>query len=184
MRSSIGLIKHQVLRSIKVIEMAQKSDKMTSNFDVSANLLRKLADTMGNAGLSEIEYVDGDRSLRLSRAAQVAAPAMVPAAPLVPAAATAAPAPAAPTATPAVEPVSDVRTIDSPMVGTVYLAPEPGAADFISVGDEIKEGDTLMIIEAMKVMNHLPSPSSGVVRRVLISDGQPVEFGQPLIELA
>ena len=171
--------------------MAQKSDKMTSNFDVSANLLRKLADTMGNAGLSEIEYVDGDRSLRLSRAAQVAAPAMVPAAPamvpaapLVPAAATAAPAPAAPTATPAVEPVSDVKTIDSPMVGTVYLAPEPGAADFISVGDEIKEGDTLMIIEAMKVMNHLPSPSSGVVRRVLISDGQPVEFGQPLIELA
>lgn len=168
--------------------MAQKSDKMTSNFDVSANLLRKLADTMGNAGLSEIEYVDGDRSLRLSRAAQVAAPAMVPAAPLVPAAATAAPAPApapaAPVATPAVEPVSDVKTIDSPMVGTVYLAPEPGAADFISVGDEIKEGDTLMIIEAMKVMNHLPSPSSGVVRRVLISDGQPVEFGQPLIELA
>ena len=171
--------------------MAQKSDKMTSNFDVSANLLRKLADTMGNAGLSEIEYVDGDRSLRLSRAAQVAAPAMVPAAPamvpaapLVPAAATAAPAPAAPAATPAVEPVSDVKTIDSPMVGTVYLAPEPGAADFISVGDEIKEGDTLMIIEAMKVMNHLPSPSSGVVRRVLISDGQPVEFGQPLIELA
>ena len=99
--------------------MAQKSDKMTSNFDVSANLLRKLADTMGNAGLAEIEYVDGDRRLRAPRAAQVAAPAMVPAAPLVPAAATAAPAPAAPAATPAVEPVSDVKTIDSPMVGTV-----------------------------------------------------------------
>lgn len=164
--------------------MAQKSDKTNGSFDVSANLLRKLADTMGNAGLSEIEYVDGDRSLRLSRAAQVAAAPVVAAAPLAaPTAAAVAAAPAS-TPTPAVEPVSAVKTIDSPMVGTVYLAPEPGAGDFINIGDEIKEGDTLMIIEAMKVMNHLPSPSSGVVRRVLVADGEPVEFGQPLIELA
>ena len=77
-----------------------------------------------------------------------------------------------------------MKTIDSPMVGTVYLAPEPGAGNFVSVGDEIKEGDTLMIIEAMKVMNHLPSTQSGIVRRVLVADGEPVEFGQPLIELA
>ena len=150
--------------------MAQKTDKTNGSFDVSATLLEKLAETMGNAGLSEIEYVDGDRSLRLSRAAQVMA-APVAAAPAMAAA-------------PAPEPVSDVKTIDSPMVGTVYLAPEPGAGDFVNVGDEIKEGDTLMIIEAMKVMNHLPSPASGIVRRVLVSDGQPVEFGQPLIELA
>jgi acetyl-CoA carboxylase biotin carboxyl carrier protein len=167
--------------------MAQKTDKTNGSFDVSANLLRKLADTMGNAGLSEIEYVDGDRSLRLSRATQAAAPVMmaepVMAAAPVAAAPAAAPAPSAAPA-PAPEPVSDVKTIDSPMVGTVYLAPEPGASDFINIGDEIKEGDTLMIIEAMKVMNHLPSPASGVVRRVLVSDGQPVEFGQPLIELA
>lgn len=167
--------------------MAQKTDKTNGSFDVSANLLRKLADTMGNAGLSEIEYVDGDRSLRLSRATQAAAP-VVMAEPVMAAAPIAAPAPAAPAApaaaAPTPEPVSDVKTIDSPMVGTVYLAPEPGASDFISIGDEIKEGDTLMIIEAMKVMNHLPSPASGVVRRVLVSDGQPVEFGQPLIELA
>jgi acetyl-CoA carboxylase biotin carboxyl carrier protein len=170
--------------------MVQKSDKANGAFDVSANLLRKLADTMGNAGLSEIEYVDGERSLRLSRATQVAAaaplvaaaPAAVPAAAPVPAA-PAAPAPAA-AATPAAEPASDVTTIDSPMVGTVYLSPEPGAAQFVSVGDEIKEGDTLMIIEAMKVMNHLPSPASGVVRKIRVSDGEPVEFGQPLIELA
>ena len=148
--------------------MAQKTDKTNGSFDVSATLLEKLAETMGNAGLSEIEYVDGDRSLRLSRAAQVMA----------------APVAAAPAMAPAPEPVSDVKTIDSPMVGTVYLAPEPGAGDFVNVGDEIKEGDTLMIIEAMKVMNHLPSPASGIVRRVLVSDGQPVEFGQPLIELA
>ena len=167
--------------------MAQKTDKTNGSFDVSANLLRKLADTMGNAGLSEIEYVDGDRSLRLSRATQAAAP-VVMAEPVMAAAPITAPAPAAPAApaaaAPTPEPVSDVKTIDSPMVGTVYLAPEPGASDFISIGDEIKEGDTLMIIEAMKVMNHLPSPASGVVRRVLVSDGQPVEFGQPLIELA
>ena len=163
--------------------MAQKTDKTNGSFDVSATLLEKLAETMGNAGLSEIEYVDGDRSLRLSRAAQVMA-APVAAAPAMAAApALAAPAPAA-TAAPAPEPVSDVKTIDSPMVGTVYLAPEPGAGDFVNVGDEVKEGDTLMIIEAMKVMNHLPSPASGIVRRVLVSDGQPVEFGQPLIELA
>ncbi|MDA8603198.1 acetyl-CoA carboxylase biotin carboxyl carrier protein [Alphaproteobacteria bacterium] len=163
--------------------MAQKTDKTNGSFDVSATLLEKLAETMGNAGLSEIEYVDGDRSLRLSRAAQVMA-APVAAAPAMAAApALAAAAPAA-TAAPAPEPVSDVKTIDSPMVGTVYLAPEPGAGDFVNIGDEIKEGDTLMIIEAMKVMNHLPSPASGIVRRVLVSDGQPVEFGQPLIELA
>ena len=167
--------------------MAQKTDKTNGSFDVSANLLRKLADTMGNAGLSEIEYVDGDRSLRLSRATQAAAPVMMaePVMAAAPVAATPVAAPTqTPTAAPTPEPASDVKTIDSPMVGTVYLAPEPGASDFINIGDEIKEGDTLMIIEAMKVMNHLPSPASGVVRRVLVSDGQPVEFGQPLIELA
>ena len=169
--------------------MPSKTEKPNANFDVSANLLKKLAETMGNAGLSEIEYVDGERSLRLSRATQApvvaAAPAAAPMmAPM--AAPTAAPVPAAaPAAAPAVaEPASSVKTIDSPMVGTVYLAPEPGAGNFVNVGEEIKEGDTLMIIEAMKVMNHLPSTQSGIVRRVLVADGEPVEFGQPLIELA
>ncbi|MGB0480975.1 MAG: acetyl-CoA carboxylase biotin carboxyl carrier protein [Alphaproteobacteria bacterium] len=169
--------------------MPSKTEKPNANFDVSANLLKKLAETMGNAGLSEIEYVDGERSLRLSRATQApvvaAAPAAAPMmAPM--AAPTAVPVPAtAPAAAPAAaEPASNVKTIDSPMVGTVYLAPEPGAGNFVSVGDEIKEGDTLMIIEAMKVMNHLPSTQSGIVRRVLVADGEPVEFGQPLIELA
>lgn len=169
--------------------MPSKTEKPNANFDVSANLLKKLAETMGNAGLSEIEYVDGERSLRLSRATQApvvaAAPAAAPMmAPM--ASPTAAPVPAAaPAAAPAVaEPASNLKTIDSPMVGTVYLAPEPGAGNFVNVGEEIKEGDTLMIIEAMKVMNHLPSTQSGIVRRVLVADGEPVEFGQPLIELA
>ena len=169
--------------------MPSKTEKPNANFDVSANLLKKLAETMGNAGLSEIEYVDGERSLRLSRATQApvvaAAPAAAPMmAPMAAPTAATMPAAASAAAPAAAEPASNVKTIDSPMVGTVYLAPEPGAGNFVNVGDEIKEGDTLMIIEAMKVMNHLPSPSSGVVRRVLISDGQPVEFGQPLIELA
>ncbi|MAW35689.1 MAG: acetyl-CoA carboxylase, biotin carboxyl carrier protein [Rhodospirillaceae bacterium] len=169
--------------------MPSKTEKPNANFDVSANLLKKLAETMGNAGLSEIEYVDGERSLRLSRATQApvvaAAPAAAPMmAPM--AAPTAVPVPAAASAAApaAAEPASNVKTIDSPMVGTVYLAPEPGAGNFVNVGDEIKEGDTLMIIEAMKVMNHLPSTQSGIVRRVLVADGEPVEFGQPLIELA
>ena len=173
--------------------MPSKTEKPNANFDVSANLLKKLAETMGNAGLSEIEYVDGERSLRLSRATQAtvvasapaAAPVMAPmAAPTAAPMPAAAPPAAAPTAASAAEPASSVKTIDSPMVGTVYLAPEPGAGNFVSVGDEIKEGDTLMIIEAMKVMNHLPSTQSGIVRRVLVADGEPVEFGQPLIELA
>jgi acetyl-CoA carboxylase biotin carboxyl carrier protein len=164
--------------------MPSKTEKPNANFDVSANLLKKLAETMGNAGLSEIEYVDGERSLRLSRATQApvvaAAPAAAPMmAPM--AAPTATPMPAA---APAAAPAASVKTIDSPMVGTVYLASEPGAGNFVNVGDEIKEGDTLMIIEAMKVMNHLPSTQSGIVRRVLVADGEPVEFGQPLIELA
>ena len=169
--------------------MPSKTEKPNANFDVSANLLKKLAETMGNAGLGEIEYVDGERSLRLSRATQApvvaAAPAAAPMmAPM--AAPTAVPVPAAASAAApaAAEPASNVKTIDSPMVGTVYLAPEPGAGNFVNVGDEIKEGDTLMIIEAMKVMNHLPSTQSGIVRRVLVADGEPVEFGQPLIELA
>lgn len=171
--------------------MPSKTDKPSANFDVSANLLKKLADTMGNADLSEIEYVDGERSLRLSRAPQaqtvvaaapLGAPTAMPASAMSQVAAPAAATPAGGQATP--EAASSVKTIDSPMVGTVYLAAEPGAANFVSVGDEIKEGDTLMIIEAMKVMNHLPSPQSGIVRQILVGDGEPVEFGQPLIELA
>ena len=167
--------------------MPSKTDKPNANFDVSANLLKKLAETMGNAGLSEIEYVDGERSLRLSRATQAPVVAAAPAAAPIKApmaAPTAAPVPAAaPAPAPTAGPPA-AKTIDSPMVGTVYLAPEPGAGNFVNVGDEIKEGDTLMIIEAMKVMNHLPSTQSGIVRRVLVADGEPVEFGQPLIELA
>jgi acetyl-CoA carboxylase biotin carboxyl carrier protein len=80
------------------------------------------------------------------------------------------------------EEIDGVR-IKSPIIGTVYLAPEPGAKKFVEVGDKIKKGQTVMIVEAMKTMNHIPSTSDGVVKKVLINDGQPVEFGQPLIVL-
>jgi acetyl-CoA carboxylase biotin carboxyl carrier protein len=97
--------------------------------------------------------------------------------------AAAAPATEAPEAAPsAAESMAEhPGTVTSPMVGTVYLAPSPGAEKFVSVGDQVKEGDTLMIIEAMKVMNPLPAPHSGTVKAILVSDAQPVEFGDPLV---
>ena len=159
-----------------------------NNRDQDVEFIKALAELLNENDLTELsvkrEYGEDDTlNVRVSRATtvvqQVAAPAAV-AAPVA-----TAPAAAAPAAAAAVDdPASHPGAVTSPMVGTVYLSPEPGAAQFVSVGDEIKEGDTLMIIEAMKVMNHLPSPASGVVRRILVADGEPVEFGQPLIELA
>ena len=78
---------------------------------------------------------------------------------------------------------SDGVRIKSPIIGTAYLAPEPGAKKFIQVGDKIKKGQTVMIVEAMKTMNHVPSTSDGIVKKILVNDGQPVEFGQPLVVL-
>ncbi|WP_333714755.1 acetyl-CoA carboxylase biotin carboxyl carrier protein, partial [Yoonia sp.] len=89
----------------------------------------------------------------------------------------------APAAAPAVsdDPASHPGAVTSPMVGTVYMAPEPGAASFVSTGASVKEGDTLLIIEAMKTMNHIPAPRAGTVKRILVEDGAPVEFGAPLV---
>ena len=137
------------------------------------------------------EYGEDDElQVRLSRyasavaTAPVAAPVFTPAAP-APApvsAAAAAPAPAA--AEPASEnPADHPGCVTSPMVGTVYLAPEPKAAAFVQVGDSVAEGDTLLIIEAMKTMNHIPAPRAGVVKQILVSDAQPVEFGAPMLIL-
>lgn len=97
-----------------------------------------------------------------------------------------APAPHAPSAAPAApshggDPASHPGAVSSPMVGTVYLAAEPGAAPFIAVGDQVKEGQTVLIIEAMKTMNHIPAPRAGTVKRILVEDGTPVEFGAPLL---
>jgi acetyl-CoA carboxylase biotin carboxyl carrier protein len=144
---------------------------------VDTDLIRQLADLLAEKDLSEIEVEDGDRRVAVKRklavaAAPVATPVIqaAPAAP-APAVAAEAPAPAAAAA----------GAIKSPMVGTVYLSPEPGTAAFITPGKAVKEGETLLIIEAMKVMNPIPAPKSGTVRDILVQDAQPVEFDQPLV---
>jgi acetyl-CoA carboxylase biotin carboxyl carrier protein len=146
--------------------------------NIDSALVRELAELLAETGLSEIEVEDGDRKIRVSRQllqAMTAAPAFAPAVPLPAAAAPAAePAPAAPAAAP-------VDAVKSPMVGTVYLAPEPGAADFISVGKAVKQGDVLLIIEAMKVMNQITAPKSGTITAILVENQQPVEYDQPLV---
>jgi len=144
--------------------------------NVDTKLVRELAKLLSETGLTEIEVQDGDRRIKVGRgavAAVAAAPAVVEAAPA------AAPAAAAPAAeAPAAEIANAVR---SPMVGTAYLHPEPGADPFIKVGDKVKAGDTLVIVEAMKVMNPITAPSAGTIKQILIENAQPVEFDQPLV---
>jgi acetyl-CoA carboxylase biotin carboxyl carrier protein len=147
---------------------------MSSKFDLDIDSIRKLAKLLDETGLSEIEYAEGDRKIRCVGAratVQVAAPAAV--------AATAAPVAAAPVA--AAAPVVNGTPVPSPMVGTVYMASSPGAAPFISVGAKIKQGDTLLIIEAMKVMNPIKSPKGGTITQILVADAAPVEFGETLV---
>ncbi len=150
----------------------------TSGMNVDTKLVRELAEMLGETGLTEIEVEDGDRKIRVSRGGGIAAqqilglgaqPAPPPA--VAPVAAEAA-APAAP---------SHADALKSPMVGTAYLAPDPSAANFVSVGDSVKQGDTLVIIEAMKVMNPIVADKAGTIQAILIENAQPVEFGQPLV---
>lgn len=155
--------------------------RKTAGMNVDSALVRELAELLGETGLTEIEVEDGDRKIRVSRAASVAsyaAPAMQAPAPAmgVPAQ-TAAPADAGASAPSA----ANGDAVKSPMVGTVYLAPEPGASDFIKVGQQVNAGDTLVIVEAMKVMNAIPAPRSGTVTAILIGNADPVEFDQPLV---
>ena len=153
---------------------------------IDPKLVRKLADILKETELTEIEVEQGELKIRVARqltaapavayaAAPMAAPAPVAAAP----APVAAPVEAAPTTESAAKSTKDA--IKSPMVGTCYLSPQPGAAPFIKVGDRVKQGQTLLIIEAMKTMNPIPSPREGVVAEVLVNDAQPVEFGEALV---
>ena len=149
-----------------------------TGMNVDTSLVRELAELLGETGLTEIEVEDGERKIRVARGGvqTVAAAAPQPAEPM-PAAA----APAAETA-PASESNAALQdALKSPMVGTAYLSSEPGAPPFVKVGDSVKEGDTLLIIEAMKVMNPITADKSGTVRDILVGDAQPVEFDQPLI---
>ena len=158
--------------------------KKTGDFD--AKFIGEIAQIMADTGLTEVELTQGESTMRLSKQVNmVAAPAPMAAAPVasapVAAPAAAPAAEAAPAAPASVSMADHPGAVTSPMVGTVYLAPSPGASDFVSVGSQVSEGDTMMIIEAMKVMNPIPAPRGGTVKAILVSDAQPVEFGDPLI---
>ncbi len=143
---------------------------------VDVKLVRQLAELLNDTGLTEIEVEENDRKIRVARTVQAVAVSAAPVAAPAPAAAAAAPAAPAPAAAPADHP----GAVKSPMVGTAYLAPSPEAANFVNVGDTVKEGDTLLIIEAMKVMNPITAPRGGKVTQLLVANGQPVEFDRPL----
>ncbi len=146
--------------------------------EVDTALVRELAELLAETGLSEIEVEDGDRKIRVARGGGSAA---FPTAHHAPAAAQPAPVPA-PSVPPGDVAGADVAgALASPMVGTVYLAAEPGAPNFVSVGDTVREGQTLVIIEAMKVMNPIAADKAGTVKAILVDNAQPVEFGQPLV---
>jgi len=154
------------------------STKKTSTAASSGSaFVQELADILESAGLVELEYETEEVSIRLSRASSVATPVMTTAPVAAPAAPAASPAPSdAP-----VDAANHPGAVTSPMVGTAYLAPEPGASDFVKEGDSVKEGQTLLIIEAMKVMNPITAPKAGVVKSIIISNAQPVEYGEALV---
>lgn len=156
------------------------------NTDTDVAFISALAELLNKNDLTELsvkrEYGEDDSlEVRVVKQANVvtvaAAPAPVAYAPA------AAPAVAAPAAAPAVpeDPAQHPGAVTSPMVGTIYLAAEPGAAPFVTVGAQVSEGQTVLIIEAMKTMNHIPAPRAGTVKRILVEDGHPVEYGAPLM---
>ena len=144
---------------------------------VDTDLVRQLAEMLNESDLSEIEVQDGERRIVVKRklAAAAAPVAYAPAPTAAPAAAAAEAAPAA------ANPANHPGAVKSPMVGTVYLAGEPGAAPFVSVGSQVSAGDTLLIVEAMKVMNPITATKGGTVKQILVENAQPVEFDQPLV---
>jgi len=155
------------------------TDKNVSSMQVDAGLVRQLAELLDDTTLTEIEVQDGDRRIKVARELFVASP-------MASAPAFASPAPAAPASAPAAPEAAATQevagtTIKSPMVGTAYLSPEPSADAFVSVGDTVKAGDILLIVEAMKVMNPITAPEGGVIKKIMVSDAQPVEFDQPLV---
>ncbi|MGQ5700936.1 acetyl-CoA carboxylase biotin carboxyl carrier protein [Sandaracinobacteroides sp. A072] len=154
--------------------MAASKSADSSQMRVELELVRQLAGLLDETNLTEIEVHDGDRAIRVARqGTPVAAVAAAPAAtPVAAAVAAAAPAPAA---------ADHPGAVKSPMVGTAYLAPEPGAAPYVAAGTMVKEGDTLLIVEAMKVMNPIIAPRAGQVKAILVDNEQPVEYDQPLV---
>jgi acetyl-CoA carboxylase biotin carboxyl carrier protein len=140
---------------------------------VDESLIRGLANLLNETGLTEIELEQKGLRVRVARTISIAAAAPM----MAPAAA----APAAVSASAAKDADSHPGTVRSPMVGTSYRAPEPGAPSFVEVGSVVKQGQTLLIVEAMKTMNHIPAPRPGTVKAIFIENGQPVEYGEPLM---
>lgn len=163
----------------KTVMTAKSSEQKGS---AEKEMIRELAELLNETGLSEIEIEKSGLRIRVAR--QVTMTAMAPAVGPAAAPAAAAPAATAPAAAPAAEgsdPAKHPGAVKSPMVGTAYRAPEPGAPPFIEIGKRVATGDTLLIIEAMKTMNHIPAPKAGTVTAILFENGQPVEFGEPLV---
>ena len=163
--------------------MAKEKDKENAEY----GLIRELAELLNETGLSEIEIERNGLKVRVARQISVHATALAPAAQHAAHASalrgTAAASPHGPAAPVAAGPdySSHPGCVKSPMVGTAYRAPEPGSAMFVDIGTRVSQGQTLLIIEAMKTMNHIPAPKSGTVTQVMIENGQPVEFGEPLV---
>ena len=138
---------------------------------IDKKLIKELVDNLKEFGLTELEYQEGQTKIKVSKASkaieQSKSSAIV----------------APNKAVLNTSDTTDGIRVKSPIIGTAYLAPEPGAKKFVSVGDKVKKGQTIMIVEAMKTMNHVPSTSNGEVKKVLVEDGQPVEFGQTLVLL-
>jgi acetyl-CoA carboxylase biotin carboxyl carrier protein len=153
--------------------MAKTPDKPKKP-TVDHDLIHELTELLDDTGLTEIEIEQDGQRVRVARNAGHAAPAHI-------APPTTAPAPIAMSTAKPVDPAKHPGVVISPMVGTAYISPEPGAKPFIEVGAQVKAGETLLIIEAMKTMNQIPAPRAGNVIQILFEDGQPVEFGEPLV---
>ena len=138
---------------------------------IDKKLIKELVNCLGEFNITEIEYQDGDKKIKVSKASKNALEKGVTSAVV------------SPNKSVLTENVEGGARIKSPIIGTAYLAPEPGTKKFIEVGDKIKKGQTVMIVEAMKTMNHVPSTSEGTVKKIMVNDGQPVEFGQTLVIL-
>jgi acetyl-CoA carboxylase biotin carboxyl carrier protein len=151
-----------------------KQQKPAQPPEVDRDLIHELAKLIDETGLTEIEIERDGIRVRVAKGREVSH--VAGAAPAVNAVAAPTPAPAAPDS-----PASHPGLVTSPMVGTAYLAPEPGAMPFVDVGSKVVAGDTLLIVEAMKTMNQIPAPRSGTVTQILVEDAQPVEFGEPLM---
>lgn len=156
--------------------MAAPKDKK-SDSRIDQQMIRELADLLNETGLTEIEWSEGPLKVRVTKGGTP----VYAAAPVAAAAAAAAVAASGGAATAASDEASHPGAVKSPMVGTVYTAPEPGAAPFVKVGDSVNAGQTVLIVEAMKTMNPITAPKGGRIARILIENQQPVEFGQPLL---